>query len=110
MTVKPIFEEIIVKFHAKVVKDAALQKELEGISKSVNIDLGTETYSFLLSDKKVTDFKEGLLPTADIIITSDPQTITDLYTGKMKVMKAWALKKVRIKGKIEDVLKFRKFF
>jgi len=110
MTVRPIFEEIIQTFEAKVAKDENLQKELEGIDKKVNVDLGTETYSFVLADKKVLDFKEGLLPSADITITSDPQTVTDLYSGKMKIMKAWALKKVRIKGSIEDVLKLRKFF
>jgi putative sterol carrier protein len=46
----------------------------------------------------------------DITITSDPKTVEDLINGKMKPMKAWALKKIKIKGSLEDVMRLRKFF
>ncbi|QLH75311.1 MAG: SCP2 sterol-binding domain-containing protein [Methanomassiliicoccales archaeon] len=107
---KPIFEELVAQFDNKVAKDANLQKELECLTKKVNIDLGTEKYSFILDNKKVTNFSECLLPCADIVVISDPQTIKDLYSGKMKMMKAWALKKICVKGSLEDVLRLRKFF
>jgi putative sterol carrier protein len=110
MSVKPIFEELIAKFDDKVAKDPALKKELEGTCKKVNIDLCSESYSFILSDGKVSCFKEELMPEADITVTSDPQTIKDLHCGKTKIMKCWALKKIRVKGSIEDVMKLRKFF
>jgi putative sterol carrier protein len=44
------------------------------------------------------------------VVRSDPRTIDELFTGKMKPMKAWALRKVVIKGSLEDVMKLRKFF
>jgi putative sterol carrier protein len=80
------------------------------MKKKVNVDLGTEHYSFLLKDSCISHFDEGLLECPDIQVLSDPQTIEDLFTGKMKPMKAWALRKVVIKGSLEDVMKLRKFF
>ncbi len=110
MPVKDLLEETIAKFNAKVEKDVALQKELECINKKANMDLGTESYSFELSCNKIHSLKEGMVDNPDIIITSDPKTVEDLITGKMKPMKAWALKKIKIKGSLEDVMRLRKFF
>ena len=110
MPVKDLLEETIAKFNAKVEKDENLKKELECIKKKANINLGTECYSFELSCTKIHSLREGMVADPDIIITSDPKTIEDLITGKMKPMKAWALKKIKIKGSLEDVMRLRKFF
>ena len=110
MPVKDLLEETIAKFNAKVEKDENLQKELESIKKKANVDLGTENYSFELSGSKIHSLNEGMVPDADITITSDPKTVEDLIKGNMKPMKAWALKKIKIKGSLEDVLRLRKFF
>jgi putative sterol carrier protein len=110
MPVKELLEGTIAKFNAKVEKDEKLQKELECVKKKANMDLGTESYSFELSCGKMHSLKEGLFESADITITSDPKTVEDLLTGKLKPMKAWALKKIKIKGSLEDVMRLRKFF
>ena len=110
MPVKELLEGTIAKFNAKVEKDEKLQKELECVKKKANMDLGTESYSFELSCGKMHSLKEGLFENADINITSDPRTVEDLLTGKLKPMKAWALKKIKIKGSLEDVMRLRKFF
>ena len=110
MPVKDLLEETIAKFNAKVEKDENLQKELECVKKKANIDLGTERYSFELSCNKIHSLKEELVADPDITITSDPKTVEDLFSGKLKPMKAWALKKIKIKGSMEDVLRLRKFF
>jgi putative sterol carrier protein len=110
MPVKDLLEETIAKFNAKVEKDDNLQKELECVKKKANVDLGTESYSFELSCSKIHSLREGLVPDADIVIISDPKTVEDLIKGDMKPMKAWALKKIKIKGSLEDVMRLRKFF
>jgi putative sterol carrier protein len=110
MPVKDLLEETIAKFNAKVEKDENLQKELECIKKKANIDLCTENYSFELSCNKIHSLKEGMFPDPDITITSDPKTVEDLIKGNLKPMKAWALKKIKIKGSLEDVMRLRKFF
>jgi putative sterol carrier protein len=110
MPVKDLLEETIAKFNARVEKDENLRKELECVKKTANVDLGTERYSFELSCNKIHSLKEGLIENPDVTITSDPKTVEDLITGKLKPMKAWALKKIKIKGSLEDVLRLRKFF
>ena len=110
MSVRPQLEDTIAKFHKKVEKDAELKNELQGVTKKVNINLCTELYHFTLANAKVEGFDEGLLDCPDIVIESDPQTVADLYSGKTKVMKAWALRKIRLKGSLEDVMRLRKFF
>ncbi|MCX6650459.1 MAG: SCP2 sterol-binding domain-containing protein [Methanomassiliicoccales archaeon] len=110
MAVKQHLLNAIDKFNEKMQCDAQLREEVGALKKQVNIDLGTEHYSFLLKDSCISHFDEGVLECPDIVVCSDPQTIEDLFTGKLKPMKAWALRKVVIKGSLEDVLKLRKFF
>lgn len=110
MSIRSLLEDTIARFHKKVESDPELKKELQGVYKKVNIDLCTEKYHFYLEDAEVNGFDTGLVESADITIESDCQTVQDLYSGKMKVMKAWALRKIRIKGSLEDVMRLRKFF
>jgi putative sterol carrier protein len=110
MATKDHMLKAIDKFNERMHCDLEFQKELGALRKKVNIDLGTEHFSFLLKDNCINHFGEGLLECPDIQVFSDPQTIDDLFTGRIKPMKAWALRKIIIKGSIEDVLKLRKFF
>jgi len=41
---------------------------------------------------------------------TDPQTLEGLISGKIRPMKALALRKLKLKGDFEDLLRFRKFF
>ncbi len=110
MNAREALENAAQRFNKRSCEDAELRKELSGMTKRVLVDLGTETYNFELRDCSVPSINNGppTLP-PDITLTSDPDTLVKLVTGEMKVMKAWALKKVRIKGSIDDVLRLRKF-
>jgi putative sterol carrier protein len=110
MTVEPLLRDLIDKFNVKADNDEALRSELEGMDKKVLIDLGSEIYNFHLHDGKAHDFKEGRLEDADLTLLSDPETFQGIIEGKIKPMKAFALRKVRVKGDISDVLKLRKLF
>lgn len=110
MTVEPLFRDLIEKFNAKADNDESLRSELEGMDKKVLVDLGSEVYNFHLHDQKVHDFKEGRLENPDLTLTSDPETIRGIIEGKIKPMKAFALRKVRVKGDLNDVLRLRKLF
>jgi putative sterol carrier protein len=107
---RPILQDTIDRFNARVAKDPALHKELECIKKKVQLNLGCEDYYFFLECAKVEKLYEGTIPNPDITIISDPDTVIKLFNGEMKIMKAWALKKVKVKGSIDDVLRLRKFF
>lgn len=110
MVVKDSIQQMIDKFHSKIEKDEKMREELSGIIKKVNIDLESEKYSFVLENGRIHSFQEGLLDDEDIKLISDPGTMEGLISGKIKPMKALALRKLRAKGDVEDLLRFRKFF
>lgn len=110
MTVEPLLQDLISKFNDKVDNDEKLRKEIEGMDKRVLIDLESEKYSFHMHDQKINDFREGSMENPDITLISDPETIAGIIEGKVKPMKAFALRKVRVKGDIEDILRLRKLF
>jgi putative sterol carrier protein len=110
MTVEPLLKDLVDKFNEKVDNDEKLRTELDGMTKTVLIDLESEAYHFRLYDNKIRDFQSGTCPDPDVTIHSDPVTIQEVIEGKMKPMKAFALRKIRVKGNIDDILKLRKLF
>ena len=110
MTLEPQLQELIAKFNDKIANDEKLRGELKGVDRKVLIDLESEKYSFHLFDAKVNDFKPGAIADPDITIQSDPETMEGLISGKTKPMKALALRKLRLKGSIDDMLRLRSLF
>lgn len=110
MAVKDSIQQMIDKFNSRVENDEKLKRELSGIMRRVNIDLRTESYSFVLEEGRIHSFDDGMVDDADILLTSDKDTMEGLISGKIKPMKALALRKLKIKGEIEDLMRFRKLF
>ena len=65
-------QEVIDRFHRKMEKDENLRKEVEPLTKSFNLDLGTESYSLKLKDAKIYYFEPGRLEDADVTVTTTP--------------------------------------
>lgn len=110
MTVEPLILDLINRFNAKVDRDEQLCTELNGMDKKVLLDLEAEKYNFHLYCNKIQDFRTGTIDAPDITVLTDPETFRGIMEGKIKPMKAFALRKVRIKGNIDDVLRLRKLF
>lgn len=109
--IEDILRDIISRFNEKAATDEKLKSELVGVNRSILITLEDgRNYNFSLSDSRASDLVSGSIENPDISIESSEQTIEALYKGDMRVMKALALKKLRVKGSIEDLLRFRKFF
>lgn len=110
MSIQFKIQEMIDKFHRKMEKDENIRKQVENIHKSLNIDLDSEKYSFVLDHAKIQGFKEGLLDEADITLISTPENLVALIDGELRPMKAYVTKKITIKGKFEDLLYLKKLF
>ena len=110
MTLEPLMQDLVKKFNEKVDTDEKLSTELDGMDKKVLIDLVSEQYNFHLHDQRISDFQVGTILNPDITLLSDPETFQAIIEGKMKPMKAFALRKVRVKGEIDDLLRLRKLF
>ncbi len=101
----------IARFNARVQEDAKLRGELQGIEKTVLLDLKDGTkYHFVLRDTRIDGLRDGPIENPDITIFADAATIRGLISRELGPMKAYATGRLRIKGELEDLLRFRKFF
>ena len=109
MSKEQIIRELMEKVHRKVEADPELKKELMPIKKTLNLDLGEEVYSVRLENAEMTDFITELRDDADITVITTPENFQALVDGTLKPMKAYLLKKIKIKGKLDDLMKLKKF-
>ena len=108
---REVLEGLIATFNAKVAADPALHAELGDLTKTVLIELKDGTkYHFTLNDQKVAGLLDGGVEQADITISTDPETLKALIRREMGPFKAYATGKIRLKGSLEDLARFRKFF
>ena len=110
MTMEPLIQQMIDKFHRKMEKDEKAREEVEPIVKTLNLDLGEEKYSMKVEHAQVSEFQPGLYDEADILLITTPENLQALVDGTLRPMRAYVTKKVIVKGKIEDVLYLKKFF
>ncbi len=111
MTMREMLEDLIRKFNAKVASDPALRAELVGLRKTVLIELKDGTkYHFMLADQKVAGLIDGGVDPADITISTDADTLRGLILREIGPFKAYATGKIKLKGTLEDLARFRKFF
>ena len=101
MSMQQEIQEVIDRFHRKMEKDENLRKDL---------DLGTESYSLKLKDAKIYYFEPGLLEDADVTVTTTPENLQGLIDGTLRPMRAYVLKKIAVKGKIDDLMFLKKLF
>src|SRR2546430_1429544 len=98
-------------FAVEVASDPALRAELVGLRKTVLIELKDGTkYHFTLAGQKVEGLIDGGVDPADITIATDADTLRGLILREIGPFKAYATGKIKLKGTLEDLARFRKFF
>ena len=108
---RELLEGLIAKFNDKAASDPGLQEDLEGVKKTVLIELqGGPTYHFTLENGRIEGLRDGTTAKPDVTIVTDADTLRALINREMGPFKAYATGKVKIKGSFEDLLRFRKFF
>lgn len=109
--VEELLREAIDRFNAKSKEDPELAKELEGISKLIQVELeGGDWYYFKLENGSVDALTKGSVENPDLRIIASADTLRRLWSRELRVMKAIVTKKLRVKGSMEDLLRLRRFF
>lgn len=104
-------EKLMTKFNQRAETDDKLRNDLAGIERKVMLDLGNGTqFNFLLKDAHVDGINDGPVDSPDIMIITDQGTLESLIKREIGPMKAIALRKLKVKASIEDMLRLRKFF
>lgn len=111
MEIERLLQETIERFNARVRGDPRLQGELEGIERTVVVRLSDgPAYTFRIERGEISGLAEGDIEGADVLIESDAGTVAALLKKEMGPMKALALRKLRIKADIEDLVRLRRLF
>ncbi len=109
MTMEEQIKGLIDKFNSKMSKDEKTRDEIKHLTKTFNIDLETEKYSFKLENAEMFDFKNEATADADVTIISTPENLQKLIDGDLRPMRAYLTKKIKIEGKIQDLMFLKKF-
>ncbi len=108
---RDLLENLITKFNAKVDADPGLREEIGDLQKTVLIELKDGTkWHFTLKDRHVAALLDGGVDRADITLITDAETLRALLLREMGPFKAYATGKLRFKGSLDDLARFRKFF
>lgn len=107
-----LISEQIEVFNERVRNDPNLQKELEGVVRSIHLDLEDDlSYILVLKDGAMGGFEKGTPDTPEIVITSTSDTLVKVLKKELSVMKAvFITKKIKIDASLEDKLRLRKLF
>jgi putative sterol carrier protein len=108
---RDLLDGLVAKFNAKVDADPALNDELEGLTRSVLIELKDGTkYHIVLKDRRLSRVQDGGIENPDVAIVTDPETLRALVLREIGPWKAYAMGKIKLRGNLEDLARFRKFF
>jgi len=108
---RDLLEGVIAKFNAKVDSDPTLSDEIGDMQKTVLIELRDGTkWHFTLKDRHVAALLDGGVDHADLTLLTDGETLRALLLREMGPFKAYATGKLRFKGSLDDLARFRKFF
>lgn len=110
MSMQQEIQAVIDRFHKKMEKDLELKKDVQHLVKVFNLDLGDESYTLRLKDARIYAFEEGLDENADVTVITTPDNLRGLIDGTLRPMRAYVLKKIQIKGKIDDLMFLKKLF
>jgi putative sterol carrier protein len=109
--VEEYINEMIRKLNEKAASDPKFEHELKGIRKVVLVVVTDgDSFNFILENARVGPVSKGTVANPDIIITGATDTYNQLRSGELRPMKAYATRKLQVKGSLEDILRLRKFF
>jgi putative sterol carrier protein len=109
--VEELLKETIARFNKKASEDPKLSAELQGVRKVIQVEIAEgEMYNFVLESAHVGELNIGPTQNPDIRIIASKETLFQLRSGELRVMKAYATRRLQVKGSIEDLLRLRKFF
>jgi hypothetical protein len=109
--VKELLEDAVEQFNKKSDSDPKFRDELQGKVRTIQFVLDDgRAWHFKLENSKVDGVHDGGLDGADINIWSDETTVRGIFAGEISPLRAYALKKIKFKANLQDLLTMRKFF
>lgn len=105
-----VLKEWLEKAKKKIEEDEKFKNELKGFNGIFQLDItDSDSYYIDIKNGDVGELEKGKADDPRLTITSDTETLKGLMSGEMSAMKAFALRKIKLKGSFEDIIRLRKF-
>ena len=105
-----LLKEWLEKAKKRMEEDEKFKKDLREFDGVFQLEITDgDSYHIALKDGEVGELTKGEVDNPRLKVTSDTQTMKALMTGEMGAMKAFALRKIKLDGSLEDIMRLRKF-
>ncbi|MFP3872541.1 MAG: SCP2 sterol-binding domain-containing protein [Candidatus Aenigmatarchaeota archaeon] len=108
---RKVLDKLVDKFEGKVEEDDSLEDKLKDFKRDVRVDFRSgNSYHFTLDETEISEIKmedDVGERDADIIVSSDVETLEGLLDGDVGVMQAYAKNKIKVDAPLTDMLKFK---
>lgn len=105
-----VLKEWLEKAKKKMEEDEKIKEEIKDFDGAFQLVVTDgDSYYVIIKNGDVGELKKGKADNVRLSVTADTETIKALMGGEMSPMKAFALRKIKINGSFEDILRLRKF-
>lgn len=104
-----VLKEWLEKGKKKVEEDENLKKDLKDFDGIFQLEVTDgDSYYVAIKNGEIGELEKGKADNPRLTVTSDTEILKALMSGDMGAMKAFALRKIKIKGSFEDIIRLRK--
>ncbi len=105
---RALMERLTQEMRNKLEEDEDLAEEAEDFDRDIMVEFDNdERFNFSLKNGGLSEVQEGPLDDADIVLSTDTDTLEGLLDGDISPMEAYARKKVKIDASFTDLLKIK---
>lgn len=107
-----MLQDLLNKLNERMRTDEKLQKEMEGIERTIMIEVTDgDSYFTKLKELHADELQVGRIDKPDILISANEKTLRGLINKEISPIKAFLVtKQLKLEASLEDKLRLRKFF
>ncbi|MDG6225276.1 MAG: SCP2 sterol-binding domain-containing protein [Candidatus Thermoplasmatota archaeon] len=106
-----ILKEMCARVNEKIASDEKMREMANAKDRTLVLSFTDErTYVIEITGGKVLEPREGTLDEPTLWVTTDTATMTKIIEKKMSPLYAYALKKLKVKGPLDEIMLLKDFF
>lgn len=106
-----VLKEMAVNVNQKIETDDKVKEMAEAKDRTILLKFSDEQeYILEVKGGKVLEPKEGTMDNATIVVITDTKTFEKLIQKKLNPLMAYAMKKIKVIGPMDDIMILKDFF
>jgi len=106
-----VLKEMVNNINRKIETEPKVREIAQSKDRTILLKFTDEgEYIIEVKDGKALEPRAGTMDNATIVVKTDTQTFDKLIQGKMNPLMAYAMKKIKVIGPMDDVIILKDFF